>query len=108
MAAMPSVDTSLGSILEQVAKEKGIDKKILIETIEAAILKAGKEAGAYGRELESNEDGKKLEALQKAGKLKLIEFTGRDRLKQLVDPVMAAYAKDIGVEAILQQINATK
>ena len=40
MAAMPSSDTSLGSILEQVAKEKGIDKKILVETIEAAILKA--------------------------------------------------------------------
>ena len=33
MAAMPSTDTSLGSILEQVAKEKGIDKKILVETI---------------------------------------------------------------------------
>ena len=37
---MPSADTSLGSIPEQVAlvaKEKGIDKKGLIESIEAAI-----------------------------------------------------------------------
>ena len=38
MAAMPSTENSLGSILEQVAKEKGIEKKILVETIEAAIL----------------------------------------------------------------------
>ena len=37
MAAMPSADNSLGTILEQVAKEKGIEKKILVETIEAAI-----------------------------------------------------------------------
>jgi hypothetical protein len=72
------------------------------------MLKAGKEAGAYGRELESSEDARKLEALEKAGKLKRIPFAGRDRMKQLVDPVMAAYAKDIGVEAILVQINAIK
>jgi hypothetical protein len=29
-------------------------------------------------------------------------------MKQLVDPVMAAYAKDIGAEAILDRINAIK
>jgi len=82
--------------------------KRLPADLQAAILKAGKEAGAYGREQESQEDAKKLEALQKAGKLKLIPFAGRDRMKQLVDPVMAAYAKDIGVEAILVQINGIK
>ena len=82
--------------------------KRLPADLQAAILKAGKEAGAYGRELESSEDAKKLEALEKAGKLKRIPFAGRDRMKQLVDPVMAAYAKDIGVEAILVQINAIK
>jgi TRAP-type C4-dicarboxylate transport system substrate-binding protein len=82
--------------------------KRLPADLQAAILKAGKEAGAYGRELESSEDARKLEALEKAGKLKRIPFAGRDRMKQLVDPVMAAYAKDIGVEAILVQINAIK
>jgi len=82
--------------------------KRLPADLQAAIVKAGPQAGAYGRELESGEDAKKLEALEKAGKLKRIPFAGRDRMKQLVDPVMAAYAKDIGVEAILDRINAIK
>jgi TRAP-type C4-dicarboxylate transport system substrate-binding protein len=82
--------------------------KRLPADLQAAILRAGKEAGAYGREIESKEDAKKLEALEKAGKLKRIPFSGRDRMKQLVDPVMAAYAKDIGVGSILVRINAIK
>jgi N utilization substance protein A len=52
-AASPSTDTNLGFILEQVAKEKGIDKKILVETIEAAILKAAQSAFGPTRELEA-------------------------------------------------------
>jgi len=42
-AAASGTETNLGFILEQVAKEKGIDKKILVDTIEAAILKAAQE-----------------------------------------------------------------
>ena len=58
LAAVTGEGTSLGSILEQVAKEKGIDKKILIETIEAAILKAAQSVFGPTRELEArfNED----------------------------------------------------
>jgi N utilization substance protein A len=52
-AAATNTDTNLGFILEQVAKEKGIDKKILIETIEAAILKAAQSAFGPTRELEA-------------------------------------------------------
>jgi hypothetical protein len=68
----------------------------------------GKEAGAYGRQLESREDTLKLDALEKAGKLKRIPFTERDKLKKLVDPVIEAYAKDIGADQILAKINALK
>jgi tripartite ATP-independent transporter DctP family solute receptor len=82
--------------------------KRLPPDLQAAIVKAGREAGAYGREVESSEDAKKLDALEKAGKLKRIPFAGRDRMKQLVDPVMAAYAKDIGGDLILNRINAIK
>jgi len=82
--------------------------KRLPADLQAAILKAGKEAGAYGRQIESSEDAAKLDALEKAGKLKRVAFAGRDQMKKLVDPVMAAYAKDIGAEAILAKINAVK
>ncbi|HEY7758871.1 MAG TPA: TRAP transporter substrate-binding protein [Burkholderiales bacterium] len=82
--------------------------KRLPPDLQAAIVKAGREAGAFGREVESSEDARKLDALEKAGKLKRIAFAGRDRMKQLVDPVMAAYARDIGAEPILNRINAIK
>ena len=74
--------------------------------LQAAIRRAGREAGAYGRQVESSEDGQKLEALEAAGKLKRVAFTERAEMKRLVDPVMAAYARDIEADAILNRINA--
>ena len=80
--------------------------KSLPKDLQEAILKAGKEAGAYGREVESSEDSQKLDALEKAGKLKRVPFADRDAMKKLVDPVMAAYAKEIGADKIFAAINA--
>ncbi|HXV08379.1 MAG TPA: TRAP transporter substrate-binding protein [Burkholderiales bacterium] len=82
--------------------------KRLPPDLQAAIRKAGREAGEYGREVESSEDARKLDALEKAGKLKRVAFAGRERMKQLVDPVMAAYARDIGASSVLDRINAIK
>jgi hypothetical protein len=48
----------------------------------------------------------KLDALEKAGKLKRIPFKERAEMKKLVDPVMAAYAKEIGADAIYEKMNA--
>ena len=77
--------------------------KKLDKNLQAAVLKAGKEAGAYGRQIESSEDEQKLVALEKAGKLKRVPFADRAQMKKLADPVMAAYAKEIGAEEILAQ-----
>jgi len=80
--------------------------KKLPADLQAAIVKAGKEAGVYGRQVESSEDAAKLDAMEKSGKLKKIPFTERAQLKKLVDPVMADYAKEIGAEALLAKINS--
>src|SRR2546429_8670957 len=82
---------------------KGLDKDL-----QAAVLRAGKEAGAYGRQIESSEDEQKLEALEKSGKLKRIPFSDRAQMKKAVDPVIEAYAKEIGADAIFAKINAIK
>ena len=82
--------------------------KRLPKDLQYAIVKAGKEAGAYGRKIESTEDGQKLDALEKAGKLKRIAFKDRDAMKKLVDPVIAAYAKEIGADEIFKKLNAIK
>lgn len=80
--------------------------KKLPADLQAAVVKAGKEAGALGRKLESSEDTAKLDTLEKAGKLKRVAFTDRAEMKKLVDPVMTAYAKEIGADKIFGEINA--
>jgi tripartite ATP-independent transporter DctP family solute receptor len=80
--------------------------KKLPPDLQAAILKAGKEAGVFGRNLESSQDSAKLDALEKAGKLKKIPFADRAAMKKAADPVMEAYAKEIGADAIYQKINS--
>jgi TRAP-type C4-dicarboxylate transport system substrate-binding protein len=82
---------------------KGLDKDL-----QAAVLRAGREAGAYGRQVESSEDEQKLVALEKAGKLKRVAFADRAQMKKAVDPVIEAYAKEIGADAIFAKINAIK
>ena len=54
------------------------------------------------------EDAQKLDALEKAGKLKRVPFKDRAEMKKLVDPVMAAYAKEIGADEIYAKISAIK
>ena len=80
--------------------------KRLPPDLQQAVIRAGKEAGAYGREVESSQDSAKLDALEKAGKLKRIPFADRAALKKSVDPVMAEYAKEIGASAIYDKINS--
>ncbi|MCC6867567.1 MAG: TRAP transporter substrate-binding protein [Burkholderiales bacterium] len=78
--------------------------KKLPPDLQAAILKAGKEAGTYGRQLESGEDSKKLEAMEKAGRLKLIPFPDKVQMTKLAEPVLADYAKEIGATEIYKKI----
>jgi tripartite ATP-independent transporter DctP family solute receptor len=82
--------------------------KALPADLQAAIVKAGKEAGAYGRKVESGEDAQKLDQLEKAGRLKRVPFKDRAEMAKLVEPVIAAYAKEIGADDILAKIHAVK
>lgn len=80
--------------------------KTLPKDLQDAIMKAGQEAGDFARQLESSEDSAKLETLEKAGRLKLVKFEERPQMSKLVEPVMAAYAKEIGAEDINAKIAA--
>lgn len=80
----------------------------LPKDLQDAILKAGREAGAYGRQLESSEDQQRLQRLEKEGKLKTYVFADRDQLMKLAEPIKQAYAKEVGAEAVLASINAVK
>ena len=74
--------------------------------LQAAILKAGREAGAFGREVESTEDAAILEKLANEGRLRVHEFTDREAILKLAEPVKTAYAREINAEKVFARINA--
>ncbi len=76
--------------------------------LQEAIVRAGREAGAYGRKIESTEDATILSRLEQEGKLRIHEFTARDDLLRLAEPVKAAYAQKIDAEEVLAHIDAIK
>jgi len=80
----------------------------LPKDLQAAIIKAGKEAGAYGRKIESTEDSERLARMEKEGKLKRIPFSDRAKLLELAEPVKKAYAEEIGATEVYAKINAIK
>src|SRR5688572_4779794 len=66
MAQASGMSEGLGMIVDQVAQEKGIDRSVLIETMEAAILKAAQAAFGPNRELEAryNTDSGNIDLFQ--------------------------------------------
>lgn len=78
----------------------------LPEALQAAVLKAGKEAGDYGREVESREDGEKLQQMVDAGQIKVQEFADRDKLLEMIIPVHDEYAAELGATDLLEAIRS--
>jgi tripartite ATP-independent transporter DctP family solute receptor len=74
--------------------------------LQTAVLEAGKEAGAYGRELESREDSEKLQQMADAKQVTVLKFEGRDALLKMVVPVQDAYAASLGATDLLAAIRA--
>ncbi len=72
--------------------------------LQAAIMKAGAEAGAFGRALESSQDGEKLKAMADAGQITVHDFVGREKMLELVQPVQDAYAAELGATELLENI----
>jgi tripartite ATP-independent transporter DctP family solute receptor len=80
----------------------------LPKDLQDAIVKAGREAGTYGRELESSEDQARLKRMEKEGMLKTYVFVDRPQLLKLAEPVKEGYAKEVGAQDVLARINAIK
>ena len=78
----------------------------LPKELQAAIERAGREAGAYGRHLESTEDAGILARMEAEGRLRTHKFTQRDELLRLSEPAKTAYAREINGEHVLARVNA--
>ncbi len=82
----------------------GTAYRALPEDLRAAVDRAGAEAGAYGRGVESSEDGMKLQEMADAGQVIVQEFEGREQLLELVVPVQDSYAESLGATELLEAI----
>ena len=78
----------------------------LPEALQVAVTKAAKEAGAFGRELESREDGVKLQEMLDAKQITVQEFENRDQLLEMVKPVQNDYAAELNATDLLAAIRA--
>lgn len=102
----PNVTLTKHTITVRPIVMSGKSFRKLPEGLQAAILKAGQEAGAFGREVESSEDGIKLQEMVDAGQIVVTEFDGREKLLEMVVPVQDAYAAEIGASDLLQAVRA--
>ncbi len=100
----PNITLTKHTITVRPIVMSGKTYRTLPEDLQAAIMTAGAEAGAFGRELESREDGVKLQEMADAGQIEVSEFEGREQLLELVAPVQDSYAAELDATELLDAI----
>ncbi|MGP1396659.1 MAG: TRAP transporter substrate-binding protein [Inquilinaceae bacterium] len=78
----------------------------LPEKLQACIDEAGAQAGEYGRDIESGEDSQKLQAMVDKGWITTSEFADRDKMLEAANPVLEAYAEELGAAEVLKAVQA--
>src|SRR5262245_44846136 len=93
---------NLAMVLEQVGKDKGIDKKVLVQTLEQAILTAAKKVFGLERELEAqfNEDSGQVDLFQVCIVTEQPGVRGRDIPK--LDAEQHGLRAEVGDELLFQ------
>lgn len=104
----PEISLTAHTITVRPIAFSGKTFRRLPEDLQAAILKAGREAGRFGRELESSEDSAILAKMEAEEKLRTHEFVERDELLRRAEPVLTEYAKEIGAEGVLARIRSIR
>lgn len=93
---------NLSMVLEQVGKDKGIDKKVLVQTLEQAILTAAKKVFGLERELEAqfNEESGQVDLFQVCIVTEQAGVRGRDIAK--ADAGRQGLRAEVGDELLFQ------
>ncbi len=80
----------------------------LPQDLQACIVKAAVPAAAHARKWEREADDKILAQMEREKKIQIHEFKDRAKILELAAPVKEAFAKEIGAEKVLANINAVK
>jgi len=100
----PNITLTKHAITVRPMVMSGKTFRTLPEDLQAVILEAGAEAGAFGRELESREDGEKLQEMMDADQITVSEFEGREELLELVVPVQDDFAAGLEATDLLEAV----
>jgi len=100
----PEISLTAHTITVRPIAFSGKTFRRLPQDLQAAILKAGKEAGRFGRDLESSQDSIILAKMEEDEKLNTHEFVEREELLRRAEPVLTEYAREIGTEDVLTRI----
>jgi len=80
----------------------------LPKDLQDCLLKAAPIAGAYARTWERDADDKIMKQYESEKKIQIHEFKDRAKILELAAPVKEAFAKEVGAEKVLANINGVK
>ena len=83
------MNVNLSKVLDEIEKEKGISKNILIEAIESAI------ASAYKKNYASNINDVKIDISKESGAIKI--FTSKTIVQNVSDPLNEISIDDLSI-----------
>jgi TRAP-type C4-dicarboxylate transport system substrate-binding protein len=104
----PHVSKTMHAITIRPLGFSGKSFRKLPKDLQDCILKAAPIAGALGRKWERDADERIMEQMRKEGKIQVHEFKERAKLLELAAPIKEAFAKEVGAEKVLANINAVK
>ena len=104
----PHVSKTMHAITIRPVGFSGKSFRKLPKDLQDCILKAAPIAGALGRKWERDADDRIIEQMRKEGKIQVHEFQDRAKLLELAAPIKEAFAKEVGAEKVLANINAVK
>ncbi|MBT7203264.1 MAG: C4-dicarboxylate ABC transporter substrate-binding protein, partial [Deltaproteobacteria bacterium] len=103
-----NISLTAHSITVRPLAVSGKTLRSLPEDLQAAIIQAGKDAGAYGRVVEMTEGQGILTKLESEGKLKTVNFTERQKLIDAAMPVLEEFFADNDAADLYKAIQAIK
>lgn len=104
----PHISTTNHAITIRPLAFSGKTFRKLPKDLQDCLLKAAPIAGAHGRKWERDADDAILKKMQSEGKIQIHEFKDRAKILELAAPVKEAFAKEVGADKVLANINAVK
>lgn len=104
----PEISLTAHAVVTRLLVISGKTMKTYPADLQAAIRRAGAEAGAFNREIQAREDQGAIDRMIAEKKARTHSFAERDKLLELSRPVVAEFAKEAGLEKILADLQAAK